>query len=144
MKLGLGLYRHALTRENFQFGRQAGATHMVAHLVDYFKGGARNPRDNQPTGSELWWGRAGDPTRLWTLQLCAWHSHKTRQGRHHANRQWSARLKGPVADTHDSRAEKAESAEKEMHDSTENIEEPKMWRNQKNRHLNCKMPGGVP
>ena len=51
MKLGLGLYRHLLTRENFQFARQAGATHIVAHLVDYFKGGAHNPGDNQPTGT---------------------------------------------------------------------------------------------
>ena len=34
MKLGLGLYRHMLTRENFQFARQAGATHLVIHLVD--------------------------------------------------------------------------------------------------------------
>ncbi|HET7624588.1 MAG TPA: mannonate dehydratase [Verrucomicrobiae bacterium] len=67
MKLGLGLYRHMLTRENFQFARQAGATHIVAHLVDYFKGGAHNPRDNQPTGGELGWGLAGDPNQLWSL-----------------------------------------------------------------------------
>jgi len=67
MKLGLGLYRHMLTRENFQFARQAGATHVVAHLVDYFKGGAHNPRDNQPTGSDHGWGLAGDPDKLWTL-----------------------------------------------------------------------------
>lgn len=66
MKLGLGLYRHMLTRENFQFARQAGATHLVVHLVDYFKAGAHNPADNQPTGTELGWGRAGDPNRLWT------------------------------------------------------------------------------
>ena len=68
MKLGLGLYRHALTRDNFQFARQAGATHIVAHLVDYFKGGAQNPRDNQPTGTERGWGLAGDPERLWPLE----------------------------------------------------------------------------
>jgi mannonate dehydratase len=67
MKLGLGLYRHMLTRENFQFARQAGATHLVVHLVDYFKGGAHNPRDNQPTGTDLGWGLAGDPNQLWTL-----------------------------------------------------------------------------
>ena len=65
MKLGLGLYRHMLTRENFQFARQAGATHIVAHLVDYFKGGAHNPRDNHPTGTERGWGLAGDPRQLW-------------------------------------------------------------------------------
>jgi len=68
MKLGLGLYRHMLTRENFQFARQAGATHLVIHLVDYFKGGAHNPRDNQPTGTDQGWGLAGDPNQLWTLE----------------------------------------------------------------------------
>ena len=68
MKLGLGLYRHMLTPENFRFARQIGATHVVAHFVDYFKGGARNPRDNQPTGTEQGWGLAGDPDRLWSLE----------------------------------------------------------------------------
>ncbi|HEY3394133.1 MAG TPA: mannonate dehydratase [Lacipirellulaceae bacterium] len=67
MKLGLGLYRHMLTRENFQFARQAGATHIVAHLVDYFKDGRENPCDNQPTGTDQGWGRAGDPDLLWTM-----------------------------------------------------------------------------
>jgi mannonate dehydratase len=68
MKLGIGLYRHMLTRENFQFARQIGATHVVAHLVDYFKGGTHNPRDNQPTGTEAGWGHAGDPNVLWSLE----------------------------------------------------------------------------
>ncbi len=68
MKLGLGLYRHMLTRDNFRFARQTGATHVVVHLVDYFKGGAHNPRDNQPTGTDRGWGLAGDPNQLWTLQ----------------------------------------------------------------------------
>jgi mannonate dehydratase len=65
MKVGLGLYRHMLTRENYQFARQAGATHLVIHLVDYFKGGAH--QDNQPTGMEQGWGHAGDPNQLWTV-----------------------------------------------------------------------------
>src|SRR5436189_6442089 len=68
MKLGLGLYRHMLTRENFQFARQAGATHLVVHLVDYFKDGAHHPRDNQPTGTDLRWGLAGDPDQLWMAE----------------------------------------------------------------------------
>ena len=68
MKLGLGLYRHLLTRENFQFARQAGATHIVAHLVDYFRGGAQSAQDNQPTGTHQGWGRAGDPNHLWSLE----------------------------------------------------------------------------
>lgn len=67
MKLGLGLYRHLLTRENFQFARQAGATHVVVHVVDYFKSAAHNPTDNQPTGDDRGWGVAGDPNRLWTV-----------------------------------------------------------------------------
>ena len=68
MKLGLGLYRHMLTRENFQFARQAGATHLVAHLVDYFRGGMHGQHDDQPTGTDFGWGLAGDPDRLWTLE----------------------------------------------------------------------------
>lgn len=68
MKLGLGLYRHMLNRENFQFARQAGATHIVAHLVDYFRGGAHATRDDQPTGTDFGWGLAGDPDHLWTRE----------------------------------------------------------------------------
>jgi mannonate dehydratase len=67
MKLGLGLYRHMLNRENFQFARQAGATHLVVHLVDYFRGADDNPNDSQPTGSDGGWGLAGDPSTLWSL-----------------------------------------------------------------------------
>ena len=57
-----------LTPENFAFARQAGATHIVAHLVDYFQGGGGNPTDNQPTGGNGGWGLAGDPDRLWSLE----------------------------------------------------------------------------
>ena len=67
MKLGLGLYRHMLTRENYRFARQAGATHIVAHLVDYFRGGAHKTRDDQPTGTDRGWGLAGDADKLWSL-----------------------------------------------------------------------------
>src|SRR5215469_1299549 len=67
MKLGLGLYRHMLTAENFRFARQAGATHIVAHLVDYFRGGHTGP-DDQPTGTDFGWGLAGDADRLWTFE----------------------------------------------------------------------------
>lgn len=68
MKLGLGLYRHMLTRENFLFARQAGATHIVAHLVDYFRGGAHGASDDQPTGTDYGWGLAGDGAKLWTQE----------------------------------------------------------------------------
>lgn len=68
MKIGIGLYRHMLTSEYYDFARQAGCTHVVAHLVDYFNQNADNPRDNQPTGGKYAaWGAAGDPTRLWPL-----------------------------------------------------------------------------
>ncbi|MGH9607172.1 MAG: mannonate dehydratase [Terracidiphilus sp.] len=67
MKLGLGLYRHMLNEEYYAFAVQAGCTHVVAHLVDYFKQGEGNPSQNQPTGGkDKPWGVAGDPERLWT------------------------------------------------------------------------------
>jgi mannonate dehydratase len=57
-----------LTREYYDFARQAGCTHVVVHLVDYFNQGSSNPRDNQPSGSKYeTWGVAGDPERLWTV-----------------------------------------------------------------------------
>jgi mannonate dehydratase len=62
MKLGLGLYRHMLRPENYRFARQAGATHIVAHLVDYWHDSQRIPG----TDSARNWGRAGDPASLWT------------------------------------------------------------------------------
>jgi len=68
MKLGLGLYRHMLTPENFAFAKQAGTTHIVAHLVDYFRGGqSLSASDDQPLGTDRGWGLAGDPEKLWTL-----------------------------------------------------------------------------
>jgi len=69
MKVGLGLYRHMLSRESYDFARQAGCTHVVVHLVDYFQHGAVNPRNNQPTGGKSgYWGVAGDPAdTLWTV-----------------------------------------------------------------------------
>jgi mannonate dehydratase len=69
MKVGLGLYRHMLTREYYDFARQAGCTDVVVHLVDYFNQGASNPRNNQPSGGKYDpWGMAGDPEKLWTVQ----------------------------------------------------------------------------
>ena len=67
MKVGLGLYRHMLTPDYYAFARQAGCTHVVVHLVDYFRAGSTNPRGNQPTGAKYeTWGHAGDPEKLWT------------------------------------------------------------------------------
>ena len=66
MKLGLGLYRHALSPENFRFARQCGCTHIVAHLVDYFKGAPAGASGDQPTGGADGWGYAGSADALWT------------------------------------------------------------------------------
>lgn len=38
MKLGLGLYRDRLNKDNFRFAKQAGCSHIVVHLVDYYNG----------------------------------------------------------------------------------------------------------
>jgi len=70
MKLGLGLYRHMLTPENFRFARQGGCTHVIVHLVDYFHQSSGD-RQNQPVGSQAGWGRAGDPDKLWTYEELA-------------------------------------------------------------------------
>jgi mannonate dehydratase len=70
MKLGLGLYRHMLTPENFRFARQCGCTHVIIHLVDYFHAG-EGDRQNQPVGDQGGWGRAGDPTKVWTYEELA-------------------------------------------------------------------------
>lgn len=68
MHIGLGLYRHMLTREYYDFARQSGCTHVVVHLVDYFHQNRNNPRNNQPTGGKYdTWGMAGDPRSLWTV-----------------------------------------------------------------------------
>lgn len=63
MKLGLGLYRHMLTRDNFRFAKQAGATHIVAHLVDYFSDSPRIP-DTMDSG----WGLIERDDDAWTLE----------------------------------------------------------------------------
>jgi mannonate dehydratase len=68
MKLGLGLYRHQLDRDHFAFARQCGCTHVVAHLVDYFKSSRSNQPGDQPVGDDSGWGFAGDPDKLWTCE----------------------------------------------------------------------------
>lgn len=60
MRLGLGLYRHMLTQDNYRFARQAGATAIVAHLCDYFAEGPRIP-----TTGEQGWGLAGRGLEIW-------------------------------------------------------------------------------
>lgn len=66
MQLGLGLYRHMLTQDNYRFARQAGATAIVAHLCDYF---ADAPRIT--TGRDDGWGMAGRGLEIWETENLA-------------------------------------------------------------------------
>jgi mannonate dehydratase len=65
MKLGLGLYRHMLNKEYFDFAKQCSCTHVVVHLVDYFNIKSRD-KERQPVGNQMGWGRAGFSDKLWT------------------------------------------------------------------------------
>jgi mannonate dehydratase len=62
MKIGLGLYREQLVPENFRFARQAGATHIVAHLTNYFRG--RDPSLSTGTATDGWGDCSTD--KFWT------------------------------------------------------------------------------
>jgi mannonate dehydratase len=62
MKLGLGLYRGLLSEDNFSFAKQAGATHLVVHLVNYFAG--RSP-DLDSGSIEMGWGTTRNQGKLW-------------------------------------------------------------------------------
>jgi mannonate dehydratase len=61
MKLGLGLYRDLLTDDNFRFARQAGCTHIVAHLTNYFAGASPDLR----SGGDMGWGSC-EGAGLWS------------------------------------------------------------------------------
>lgn len=74
MELGIGLYRHMLTAENYRFCRQIGCTHVVAHLVDYFRqretaAALQAAADNQPVGTpEGGWGVTASTAEPWTTE----------------------------------------------------------------------------
>lgn len=68
MKLGLGLYCHQLDADHFRFARQCGASHLVIHLVDYFRSSRNNLPGDQPLGDDAGWGLAGDPDKLWSYE----------------------------------------------------------------------------
>ncbi|CAN5764496.1 mannonate dehydratase [soil metagenome] len=68
MKLGLGLYRHMLVPENYRFARQAGATHIVAHLTDYF---SKEPRIPQSESQGEGWGRTTGSAKPWGIDELA-------------------------------------------------------------------------
>lgn len=68
MKLGLGLYRHQLDADHFRFARQCAASHLVIHMVDYFRSSRGNQTGDQPVGDDSGWGLAGDPEALWSFE----------------------------------------------------------------------------
>lgn len=68
MKLGLGLYRHQLNRVHYDFAKQCGCTHLVIHLVDYFRSSRSNLPGDQPVGDDSGWGLAGNSDQLWTYE----------------------------------------------------------------------------
>ncbi len=62
MKLAIGLYKSVLSKDNFKFAKQAGASHLVVQLVDYVQGG------NNPTLTENHlggWGLSDNKNKLW-------------------------------------------------------------------------------
>ncbi|MBI4014031.1 MAG: mannonate dehydratase [Candidatus Rokubacteria bacterium] len=67
MKVGLGLYRESLTRENFLFAKQAGATHIVAHLTNYFAD--KNPSLSRGSDLDGWGDCSND--KPWTYEQLA-------------------------------------------------------------------------
>ena len=64
MKLGFGLYRGSLNKQNYQFVKQTGATHVVAHLTNYFSG--HNPEIS--SGNNDGWGVC-DKEPIWDIEL---------------------------------------------------------------------------
>ena len=64
MKLGFGLYRNSLNSDNFKFVNQIGATHVVAHLTNYFSGS--NPEIS--SGNSDGWGVC-DNEPIWSFEF---------------------------------------------------------------------------
>ncbi len=65
MYLGLGLYRHMITRENFKFAKQTGCTHLILHLANYYskeKGVVTATDENSNYGDAL----ANE--KIWSLE----------------------------------------------------------------------------
>ncbi|HSB81137.1 MAG TPA: mannonate dehydratase [Candidatus Methylomirabilis sp.] len=66
MKLGLGLYRTILTPDTLRFARQAGVTHIVAHLPGHFTRGEATILTSDQANLGFGISEADDP--IWTYQ----------------------------------------------------------------------------
>lgn len=62
MKLGLGLYGNMLNEENFRFAKQAGATHIVAHIVGNFN----KPGQKTTSGGAHGFGVSDPQEHIWS------------------------------------------------------------------------------
>jgi len=65
MKLGLGLFRESVTEDNFKFASQAGATHLVVHMTNYFRG--KDPQLSRGSNTEGW-GVTANQGRIWSYE----------------------------------------------------------------------------
>lgn len=63
MKIGIGLYRSMLTKENYKFAKQIGCTHIIAHLVDYF-----NTEGLHGTDEETNYGMSKAHEEVWSYE----------------------------------------------------------------------------
>ena len=66
MKLGLGLYQDLLSPENLRFAKQAGCTHIVAHLPGDFDRGQSKIITSDKARAGFGYSEANDP--VWTLE----------------------------------------------------------------------------
>lgn len=66
MKLGLGLYRTLLTSENLRFAKQAGCTHIVAHIPGQFARGGSKVITSDNANAGFGFSEADDP--MWTYE----------------------------------------------------------------------------
>ncbi|MFD0618622.1 mannonate dehydratase [Paenibacillus sp. GCM10027629] len=66
MKLGIGLYRSMLTKEYYRFAKQAGCTHIIAHLVDYFPSMSKN--GIPATDANRNWGVTTGDMEVWSYE----------------------------------------------------------------------------
>ena len=64
MRLGIGLYRHMLKPDYYQFAKQCGCTHLIIHLANYY-----NSDDNVVTATDEKsnYGNSFEHDRIWEL-----------------------------------------------------------------------------
>ena len=66
MKVGIGLYSHKLNKDHYRFAKQAGVTHIVANLVDYF-GSTTQLKSASADGQAM--SRTQKDKPLWTYEM---------------------------------------------------------------------------